>query len=852
MSSHKTRIFRVFSYQERKNIRPLDLCTYPHVRWSVTRFKYAIRHDIIAWCACAIYFLPVNKHSQKPIIIVFTTAYDPFVGGAEIAIREIASRLADRFDFYILTSRFERRLPFREERAGMHIVRLGIGHRHDKFFLPFFAFFACLAIIVRSRGRKKILWAVMASYGSLAASALRTIFGRIPLILTLQEGDPEEHLRTSRLGLINLTMRFDLFCADQVTAISRYLLHVAWKFGYGKWGTVIPNGVDIAHFTKQYPEDELLTLRRSLGLISGERVVITTSRLVKKNAVDMIVRALERVRMHDGRRVRLLVLGTGPEAPRLRELAAGLAISDHVLFVGTVLHDELPKFLAIADVFVRPSRSEGLGNSFLEAMAAGVPIIGTPVGGIPDFLEDRKTGLEVGVDDVGDIAEKIRLVLSDDDLRRRIIAGAKRFIATRYDWGRIAEEFGGVFDRELEKASKTAVVLATGIFPPDIGGPATASALLEEELSRRAFKVSVVTYADPDDARERTLGEITERVRHADVFRISRALPKGLRHAWYCIHVFFATLHADVVYAQDAVPAGFPAWLAARLLGKAFIVKITGDYAWERGVQRFGVRDLLDDFQKGSYGVRVGLLRICRSFVSRRADSVITPCEYLKTLVVGWGVPPERITVVHNSISVPERFPDAREARGELGLDDKAELFLSAGRLVPWKGFRALIGAFADARVAHSAARLYIAGSGPERHILEEEIGARNLVGKVVLLGSVGRETLFLYIRAADAFVLNTGYEGFSHQLLEAMALGTPVITTSTGGNSEIITDRETGLLVSYNDVGELEDAMRLLLSDTRLRNKIAYQGQMSVLKLTPNAMMEKLLPVIDVRRAHS
>ncbi|TSC61337.1 MAG: glycosyltransferase, partial [Parcubacteria group bacterium Gr01-1014_107] len=134
---------------------------------------------------------------------------------------------------------------------------------------------------------------------------------------------------------------------------------------------------------------------------------------------------------------RLFIAGEGGEE-ELRRLVQKLKLGERVIFGGTISHQKLPLYLKICDIFVRPSRSEGLGSSFIEAMAAGLPVIGTPVGGIPDFLEDGKTGLFCKVNDPEDIAKQIRRLAEDKKLRETIIRSARERAFRDYDWGFIS------------------------------------------------------------------------------------------------------------------------------------------------------------------------------------------------------------------------------------------------------------------------------------------------------------------------------------------------------------------------------------------------------------------------------
>jgi glycosyltransferase involved in cell wall biosynthesis len=106
----------------------------------------------------------------------------------------------------------------------------------------------------------------------------------------------------------------------------------------------------------------------------------------------------------------------------------------------------MPQYLHISNIFIRPSRSEGLGNSFLEAMAAGIPVIATPVGGIPDFLKDGETGLFCEVDNPRSIAQKVEKLLKDKESREYIVKNARKMVEEKYQWEAIAERMKEIFE----------------------------------------------------------------------------------------------------------------------------------------------------------------------------------------------------------------------------------------------------------------------------------------------------------------------------------------------------------------------------------------------------------------------
>ena len=211
---------------------------------------------------------------------------------------------------------------------------------------------------------------------------------------------------------------------------------------------MIPNGVDLALFAQQASSQSIASIREKIGITTNERVIITASRLVEKNGIDLLIRTLR-----DLKNGQLVVAGVGKLRTKLQALAADIGVAHRVHFIGHVSHRDLPAYLQLADVFVRPSRSEGLGSAFLEAMAAGLPVIATPVGGIPDFLKDRETGIFCAVNNPKDLASKIELVLHDEPLRQRLIENGRRLVRSGYEWDKVAREMNAVLHFSPPKRS---------------------------------------------------------------------------------------------------------------------------------------------------------------------------------------------------------------------------------------------------------------------------------------------------------------------------------------------------------------------------------------------------------------
>ncbi len=356
------------------------------------------------------------------------------VGGSEIAIDELTRHLPDTL-FDIVTPRFESSQPKFERRDNRAIHRLGTGSVVDKFLFPVTGFMYGLRLLARHR--YQAIHAYQASYGALAAVMVKSHHPRTPLIVTLQEG---KDLGRQFFG-IRLMRRYVLRHADRITAISSYLKGYARQINPRARIDLIPNGIDPDHF-KRTPSN----IRPRLASAAGP-IVMTVSRLVPKNGVGDLVRAFSILKQsHQFALTNLVIIGSGPLELDLKSLVRALKIEQSVRFLGTIPYPDLPGYLSAASVFVRPSRSEGLGSAFLEAMACGVPVIGSRVGGITDIIIDRKTGLLCEAGNPEDVAHKISTILSDPILAEELARQGRALVEREYTWQTAADKFRKLYE----------------------------------------------------------------------------------------------------------------------------------------------------------------------------------------------------------------------------------------------------------------------------------------------------------------------------------------------------------------------------------------------------------------------
>jgi glycosyltransferase involved in cell wall biosynthesis len=373
-------------------------------------------------------------------ILIFSLAYYPrFVGGAEIAVKEITDRIPD-IEFDMVTLR--KHAPTFERIGNVNVYRVGWPWLRkktssskifplSKYAFPFFAFFK--ALFLHRKNKYDAIWSIMANYAGFGALFFKSVKPDVPFILTLQEGDPTDYIE-KRVSFLYPIFKKIFVKADKVQAISNFLAAWGNKMGHQGEVVVIPNGVDVKRFenpNSRLKNNETFTL-------------ITTSRLARKNGVEDIIRSLKTLPDN----VHLKILGTGALKNHLANITKKLHLENRVKFEGFVDQKDMPPFLHHADVFVRPSLSEGFGNSFIEAMAAGLPVIATPVGGIPDFLIDEETGLFCKVNDPEDIAKQVTKLANNPALVERLKENALKMVQEKYDWDLVAREMKNqVFDK---------------------------------------------------------------------------------------------------------------------------------------------------------------------------------------------------------------------------------------------------------------------------------------------------------------------------------------------------------------------------------------------------------------------
>lgn len=385
---------------------------------------------------------------MKKKIVILSAFLTPFRSGAEACAEEVPLRLKDRYEFTIVTARFRSSLSrssFLDVEKRVRVIRVGLGLPIDKWLFPFLAPF-----VIRNL-KPDVIHAILESFAGLALLFSRLTYPSAKRILTLQSTNlrlftsslqndslPLRVLMTAVSRIPKVIARIIFFgpihgSAHRITAISTARGEQAKR--YGTVIQLIPNGIllhDLQEAVASHP-------------VIDDRILFA-GRLEQMKGVDTLLAAFARV-AEKHPTAHLVIVGDGSLRRNLEALQPALLKQGRIAFRGYLPPQRIAAEFAQASIFCGLSRSEALGNVFLEAQAAGCAVVATHVGGIPDIVTDGITGLLVPPDDVSAAAAALNRLLRDDALRGALSEAGKKN-AEAYDWDVIAEEYAKVYEGE--------------------------------------------------------------------------------------------------------------------------------------------------------------------------------------------------------------------------------------------------------------------------------------------------------------------------------------------------------------------------------------------------------------------
>ncbi len=339
------------------------------------------------------------------------------------------------------------------------------------------------------------------------------------------------------------------------------------------------------------------------------------------------------------------------------------------------------------------------------------------------------------------------------------------------------------------------------------GGGPDKTILLSAERHNPARVKAVVAYIRSEDDSEFRIGErAAGRVDFYDLRERGKLDPRVLA----AIRKIIVEHDINVIHGHDYKSDLF-AYVVRRWLWRRRIALLSTAHAWV----------MLD--------ARGQLYRKLDLFLMKRFDHLIAVSHATKAEMVEAGVAPETITVIHNAIDTDAwtRERAGGDLRGELGLRGTFPIVGYVGRIMPEKDLETWLRAAAVLARVHANARFVLVGDGrdggtrTELELLAVELG---IADRIIFTGY--RSDLLAVYATFDIFLLTSRREGLPNSLLEAMAMGLPVVTTDVAGAKELVVDRETGFVLPQGDVPRIADALGALAGDERLRREMAAAGR--------------------------
>ncbi len=568
--------------------------------------------------------------------------------------------------------------------------------------------------------------------------------------------------------------------------------------------TVIQNGVtDLPEVTEQ----ELINTRMRMTQGPGPVVGIVSRLDIPRKGHPVLFEAIQRLKEKYPTLI-CAVVGSGTGYRTLQEDVRRLGLEAHVVFLGA--QDNVAPWLKAMDVFALPSRHEGFPMAIIEAMAAQKPIVATPVGGVADLIEHEKTGLLVPVGDAKALAEAIERLLDQKELAAGLAQAARDRFENQFAMSTLVKRTEALYAEWVDRKLNAPVKLLEVTTCLDSGGVTSHLLDLLDQLPKDQFDVSVA--AAPEEDAQKKLEAI--HVKFHAVPMVKPIQPVADLKALWSLFRLMKREKIEMVHAHMA-KAGFLASVAAKWAGVPCMIstihgptRVTLKNSWKQTLF-----EILDKWS-----------------LSKCHDHAISVSHATTADLLRSGkISQNRIVTLHNGIDTKrlKTKHSREEVRAALGLDATQPVVTMVGRLADQKSQETLIHAMCQLQSDWPKAVCLLIGDGPRFAEFKSMISRYQLESSVRLLGQ--RDDVTDLLNASDVFVLCTKFEGLSIAVLEAMALGLPVVATNVEGMEELIIPNETGMLIGDQDVTGCVQALEALFNDAALRKRMGETAQLRV-----------------------
>ena len=349
------------------------------------------------------------------------------------------------------------------------------------------------------------------------------------------------------------------------------------------------------------------------------------------------------------------------------------------------------------------------------------------------------------------------------------------------------------------------VLVTVGIFPPDIGGPATfvpkIAKYFQDELN---YEIEILTLSDNKNSNINN---------DYSVKRIDRNLPIIYRWLKTIFTIYKLGKNKDLIFVNGL---GTETTIANIFLKKKIIRKIVGDPVWERAYSKAKISESFDEFQVKNYGFSISLQKKVRSFSIKKSDIVVTPSKHLKNFILNLGFK-NKIEIINNGVFIPEENTN-------IFTNDQINITI-VSRLVSHKNIKKIIRAISD--LNDPLIYLNIIGDGPELNQLQKISLESNNKDNIIFHGKLNRDDINHIFLKSDIYIQASNYEGLPHSLLEAMSYGIPVLCTPVGECKEILGNEDRGYILDLPvSKSNIKSKIREIIGEKNIANKKGERGK--------------------------
>ncbi len=325
------------------------------------------------------------------------------------------------------------------------------------------------------------------------------------------------------------------------------------------------------------------------------------------------------------------------------------------------------------------------------------------------------------------------------------------------------------------------ILITVGIFPPDIGGPASFVPKIAKYLINKGHNVKIICLSDKEHLTYKD---------DINVIRINRSSPIIFRWLKTIVKIYSNSKKSDLIFVNGL---GTETTIANLFIRKKVIRKIVGDPVWERVYNKNLIDESFDDFQENNHGLSISLQKMIRNWSINKSNLIITPSQHLKNFIDKIGFD-KNIFVINNSVNI--------EQHNKVVLENNIIQLLVVSRLVSQKNIDSIIKAVKV--MENENIILNIVGDGSEINNLKLLVKKYELDKKINFIGKIENTKLNEYLKNADIFIQASNYEGLPHSILEAMNFEIPILSTDVGGCSVLLNKGERGYIIPI-PVSEVE-----------------------------------------------